>query len=136
MGKETGRRSGWVWTKASSGKIPDRVQTALRMRLERYAAAQYAGRCREVLVRFRGRYAYVDAYPVKEDLPPGIGVGETDRIKSAPIHLFRLGYLGNAERWEFAFYKYSTETYQPSLTIACSFVGTPEEAFDTGAVYL
>lgn len=87
-------------------------------------------------MRFRGRYAYVDAYPVKEDLLPGASAEEIGRIKSPPIHLFRLGYLGNIDQWEFAFYKYSTETYQPSFTIAGSFVGTPEEAFDTGAVYL
>lgn len=133
-GKEMGRL-GWIRVRASAGKIPERVQVTLRQRLERHAATHYIGRCREVLVRFRGRYAYVDAFPEKEDLLSK-AAEEIGRIKSTPIHLFRLGYLGDSERWEFAFYKYSTESYQPSFTIACSFEGTPEEAFDTGAVYL
>jgi len=130
-----GQKLGWTRGRSSGGKIPERVQAALRQRLERHAAAQYAGRCREVLVRFRGLYAYVDAFPVKEDHRPGASAGEIQRIKTTPIHLCRLGYLGNPERWTFAFYKYSTEGYEPSITIAGSFEATPEEAFDTGAVY-
>ena len=136
MGKMPGLRGGWIRGRVSGGKIPERVQAALRQRLEHHAAERYAGRCREVLVRFRGQYAYVDAFTAKEDVPSGANAEKVERIRATPIHLCRLGYLGNPERWSFAFYKYSTERYEPSLTRACSFEATPEEAFDTGAVYL
>ena len=69
-----------------------------------------------------GRCAYVDALPVLD--------GEPDE---APIHLCRLGYLGQAERWQFAFYKYSGDSYEPSCLPSGSFTGSPEEAFDCAA---
>ena len=137
MAKTPLRKSKGTWVRSSSGKIPECAQAALRQRLALHAATpQYAGRCREVVVRFRGLYAYVDAFPVKDDIPPDASAEEIERIKATPIRLFRLGYVGDPNRWAFAFFKYSTESYEPSLAMSCSFQATPEEAFDTGAVYL
>jgi len=34
---------------------------------------------------------------------------ERAQIEATPTHLCRLGYLGSAHRWEFAFFKFSDE---------------------------
>jgi hypothetical protein len=52
-----------------------------------------------------------------------------------PTHLCRLRHFG-PERWSVAFYKYSDECYEPSFLESGQMVGTPEEGFDVGAVYL
>ncbi|HUU30403.1 MAG TPA: hypothetical protein VM123_21580 [archaeon] len=53
-----------------------------------------------------------------------------------PTHLCRLRYHGNEDSWAMAFYKYSDEKYEPSFFNNGTFHGTPEEAFETSAVYL
>ena len=104
---------------AKTRSIPPATQWSLQARLERHAATEWKGRCRSVVVRFRGAFAYVDALRDEDD--------------ATPLHLCRLGYLGNPNRWEFAFYAYSSEKYEPSLTLSGEFTATPEEAFDTAA---
>ncbi len=54
-------------------------------------------------------------------------------IDATPTHLCRLGFLGNMDRWAFAFYKYSDEKYELSVGPSGSFEVTPEEAFDCAA---
>lgn len=112
------------------GAISGQTQDVLRRRLERHVAEQYPGRCARIIVRFRGPFAYVDA------LEPAafrrLGVVSPDQDDG--IHLFRLRYLGHPDRWQFAFYKYSDETYEPSVGFTGSFVVTPEEAFDCAAL--
>ncbi len=39
-------------------------------------------------------------------------------------------------RWSMAFYTYGLEKYEPRFLNNGSFQGTPEEAFETSAVYL
>ncbi len=46
---------------ARQGSIP---QTALQARLENHVLAQWRDRCRQVVVRFRGRPACVKAFPL------------------------------------------------------------------------
>lgn len=50
------------------------------------------------------------------------------------MHLCRLEYLGRADEWGFAFYKYSDEKYERSVTLSGSFTGTPEECLDCSAM--
>jgi hypothetical protein len=53
-----------------------------------------------------------------------------------PVHLCRLRYFGNDE-WGFAFFTYSNEKYELSVSPNGPFSRTPEEAFLTSArVYL
>jgi hypothetical protein len=52
------------------------------------------------------------------------------------VHLCRLRYFGDEESWSMAFYTYSNEKYEPSFFNNGTFRGTPEEAFETSAVYL
>ena len=117
--------------------IPQAAQEALRARLERHVRTHWSQRCREVVVRFRGTFAYVDAFPLHHQFMPGTTPDQQAQIEATPTHLCRLGYLGRADLWTFAFFKYSDEKYEPSFLPSGASVGTPEEAFDCAAqVYL
>lgn len=117
--------------------IPPTAQAALRARLDRHVRTHWKDRCREVVIRFRGAFAYVDAFPLHRQFMPGTTAEEQARIEATPTHLCRLGYLGRADLWAFAFFKCSDGKYEPSFLPSGSFVGTPEEAFDcSGHVYL
>lgn len=59
-----------------------------------------------------------------------------ERLRNTPIHLCRLRYFGDENRWTLAFYTYSQEKYEPSVFNSGSFDGTPEEAFEICAVFL
>lgn len=125
----------WVW--APKGPIPGDVQEALRTRLEAHVRRKWRDRCREIIIRFRGAFAYVDAFPRKQWYMPGTTAEQKARIDATPIHLCRLGYLGQPDLWQYAFYKYSDEKYALSVVASGSFEATPEQAFDTAAgVYL
>jgi hypothetical protein len=86
-----------------------------------------------VLIRFRGAFAYVDALPLSRE-------PRTQRRanrEETPVRLCRLGYLGDNNRWQYAFFKYIDMKYALSLVASGSFEATPEEAFDCSArVYL
>ncbi|MFI5341003.1 MAG: hypothetical protein ACHQ7N_14345 [Candidatus Methylomirabilales bacterium] len=113
------------------------MQATLRARLEQHVRTHWSERCREVVVRFRGAFAYIDAFPFQQQFMPGTTPEERARIEATPTRLCRLGYLGRADLWAFAFFKYSDEKYEPSFLPSGMFVGTPEEAFDCSAqVYL
>jgi hypothetical protein len=86
-------------------------------------------KCRAVLIRFRGAYAYVDALPADRKTR---SVRRTD-LKEIPVRLCRLGYLTDHDQWQYAFYMYSDEKYAPSLVASGSFEATPEQAFDCSA---
>ena len=133
----------WVFDPHSGGvKIPPLKQAEVRARLERYAAAHYAGRYARLDIRFRGALCYLDAY--QEPSPPSPGTlkqtGETkeqymDRLRSYPTHLGRLRYFGG-DRWSYCFYTYSNEKYEPTVFHSGDWFGMPEEALDIGATYL
>lgn len=53
-----------------------------------------------------------------------------------PLHLCRLRYFRDEEAWSLAFYTYSHEKYEPCLFGNGSWHGTPEEAFEIGAMHL
>ena len=59
-----------------------------------------------------------------------------ERGRTLPLHLCRLRYFGNENAWSMAFYTYSNEKYEPCVFNTGSLHGTPEEAFETGAIYL
>jgi hypothetical protein len=109
----------------------------LRAGLARHVQAHWKDQCREVVVRFRAAFAYVDAFPLHHHFMPGTTPEERAQIEATPTRLCRLGYLGRADLWAFAFFKYSDEKYEPSFLPSGAPVGTPEEAFDCAAnVYL
>ena len=117
--------------------IPGHVRLTVRERLERHASDKWDEHCRAIDVRFRGSFAYVDALQRNGWHLPGTPQETQDLIDATPTRLCRLRYLGSPDRWEFAFYKYSHEIYEPSFLPSGAFEGTPEEAFDCAAgVYL
>ena len=112
----------WYYDPHSGGKkIPAAVQQRTRERILAHAAKQYAGQYERLDIRFRGAFCYVDAYKDGSEFP---------------IHLVRLRFNGDEERWTVAFFTYSHEQYEPTFFADGNDRGTPEAAFDIGAVYL
>jgi hypothetical protein len=134
----------WVKDPHSGGvKIPERIKGAVKKRILDYAEKHYAGRYTRIDVHFKGYFCYIDAYTepfVPEDYDPSL-YNETreeriKRLRNTPIHLCRLRYKGDEEKWTMAFYTYSHEKYEPTVFDNGDFYGTLEEAFQTSAVYL
>jgi hypothetical protein len=103
-------------------------QAALRRRLEKHAQATGTSASVDIVVGFRGRFAYVGyvarrKQPGRRDVP----------CDEAPMPLFRLGSTGDPHRWLFALFTYSHEDYEPCLGASGSFTATPEQAFDCAA---
>lgn len=112
----------WVYNPHAGGtKISPRVQEQTRTRILAHAAKHYAGKYDRIDVRFRGALCYVDAYC---------------NSSGEPIHLVRLRYFSGRDAWTLAFYTYSHEKYEPCMFPDGTLHGTPEDAFDIGAVYL
>jgi hypothetical protein len=113
----------WVYNPHVGGRtIPPAVRERTERRIRAHAAARYAGAFRKLDIRFRGALCYIDAW--------------VDDHVTGPLHLCRLRFLGNEERWSMAFYTYSHERYEPCTFPNGAFQGTPEDAFDVAAVYL
>ena len=133
----------WVFDPHSGGKkIPPAVKKETVQRVEDYAAKHYAGTYTRLDFRFRGAFCYIDAYTEPEEPPPKLlkALGETreqflERLRNIPWHLCRIRYF-DKDRWSMAFYTYSHEKYEPCDFDTGKHFGTPEEAFETAAVYL
>ncbi len=136
--------SPWVREPDSGGvKIPKLVQARIKQRILKYAEAHYSGKYTRLDIRFRSQFCYIDAYKepyIAPDFPPA-NFPESredyiERLRNTPIHLCRLRYFGDEEGWSFAFYTYSNEKYELCVFNNGSFYGTPEEAFESSALYL
>lgn len=134
----------WVYDPHSGGtKIPQAVRERTQTRILAYAEKHYSGKYTRIDVRFHGQLCYIDAY-TEPYAPPDFDasvLGKSreeyiERLRNVPIHLCRLRYFGDEDRWSMAFYTYSHEKYEPCVFDNGSFHGTPEEAFETSAVYL
>jgi len=133
----------WVYSPHTGGKrIPPAIQERTQRRILEYAQQHHAGKFIRIDVRFRGALCYIDAY-TEPDVPRAMKppTGETrkewlDRLRNTPIHLCRIRYFGDEERWSFAWYTYAHERYEPSFLITGKDQGTPEEAFETSAFAL
>ncbi len=137
------RGGSWGIDPHSGGvKITESVRRDTLAKLERHAAAKYAGRYTRLGIRFRGPLCYIDAYVEPEEPSSELlaCTGETrqqflERVRAYPLHLCRLRHF-STDRWSLAFFAYSSESYKPCMFSNGTFFGTPEEAFDVGAVYL
>ena len=113
----------WVYNPHVGGvKIRPAVRLRTERRIRAYAQAHYYGKFTRLDIRFRGALCYIDAY--------------TEPRQVVPLHLCRLRYFGDEEAWTMAFYTYSHEKYEPCVFGNGTFQGTPEEAFEIGAIYL
>lgn len=136
-------RKHWVFSPHSGGSlIPPGLQQATRARILAYAHAHYTGRFREIEVRFRGALCYIDASVEPEPAGPNGSRRATGKQATPPrepdpvMHLCRLRYFSGRGLWTVAFYSYSHERYEPTFFPSGEIHGTPEEAFDLGAIYL
>lgn len=136
-------RKYWVLSPHSGGsQIPPALQEATRARILAHAHAHYAGRFREIEVRFRGALCYIDVSLEPEPAGPKASRRATrkratpPREADPPMHLCRLRYFSGRGLWTVAFYTYSHERYEPTFFPSGGIHGTPEEAFDLGAIYL
>ncbi len=131
----------WVYNPHRGGKtIPEGVRHHTEQRIRVFAAAHFAGRYRELIVRFHGHFCYMDALVDSETLPadwrepsdetPGENQAH---LTDSTVHLCRLRFNGDPERWSFAFYSYASERYEPSVFLTGADHGKPEEAFDLSA---
>jgi hypothetical protein len=119
------------------------VRERTEQRILAYAEAHHAGKFTRLGIWFRGALCYIDAYlePAKPSAALLRITKETreeyyERMRSAPLHLCRLRYFGRDDAWSMAFYTYSRERYQPCAFDHGGLTGTPEQAFEIGAVYL
>jgi hypothetical protein len=133
----------WVMDPHSGGKkIPEAEKPVIQRRILAYAEEHYAGKFRSIDIRFKGAFCYIDAYeePYVDPKQAFTNTGETpeqyiERLRSIPTHLCRLRYFG-LERWNVAFYTYSHEQYERSFFNTGKWIGTLEEGFEVGAIYL
>ena len=103
---------------SKTGAVPESVRTEIVKRLRCHALARWPKA--KIEVSWRGRFAYVGA------------VTST----GSDVKLCRLGYTGSTEVWEFAFSKYSSESYGMCFLPSGSFAGSPEECLDCAGIYL
>jgi hypothetical protein len=134
-------RRQWVFDPDSGGtRIPEAVKRRTEERIRRYAEQHFAGRYTRLEIRFRGQFCYIDAYVEPEVSPnwpppdwPETREEMVERLRKTPVHVCRLRYFGDEERWGFAFYTYSSERYQLSVFPSGEFLGPPEDAFQVSA---
>ena len=135
----------WVFSPDRGGRrIPEAVQLRTAQRIRRYAERHFAGRYAKLAIRFRGQFCYIDAYTEPDPqgaktLPPDWPETREqylERLRNTPVHLCRLRYFGDQERWGFAFYTYSNDRYEVSVFPSGEFLGPPEDAFSVSAVHL
>ncbi|MGH7870355.1 MAG: hypothetical protein ACREP9_22605 [Candidatus Dormibacteraceae bacterium] len=89
-------------------------------RLEKHVRLNWP-QCDKLVLRSRGPFVYVLA-------------GTREDPQAEPW--CRLRPLGSEDAWEFAYFTYSTEKYEPSFLPNGSPAGTPEECFDCAAAVL
>jgi hypothetical protein len=134
----------WMRDPNSGGvKIKPEVQERITKRILRHAEKNYAGKYLRLGIRYKGAFCYIDAFvePPKPSPQMLKNRGETlekyyERMRNFPLHLCRLRYFGDDDKWSLAFYTYSHEAYQLCVFHSGNFYGTPEEGFDVGATYL
>ena len=94
-------------------KIPESTKGSLEQKLRARQRERWP-QLREIRVRYRGEFAYVDAVMPDGEVNP----------------LFRLRYGGYASVFGFAIYLWSKEGYEDSILPNGSFEATPQEALD------
>ena len=102
----------WVYDPHSGGvKIPTAVKQSVERRVRSYAEAHYGGKFTRLELRFRGMFCYIDAYTEPTEPPASLllALKETreqyiQRCRNVPLHLCRLRFFGDEDRWSMAFY--------------------------------
>ena len=117
-------RKYWIYDPHSGGqKIPSDVQKQITERIMTHARSIRPDYADNLIIRFKNQFCYIDCSTEVSG-------------KTAVMHLCRIRYSGKLDEWSLAFYTYSHEKYEPCLFSSGEWLGTPEEAFEIGAVYL
>ena len=136
------RQRQWAFSPNSGGApIPEPVRRRTEARLAQYADEYFADCYTRLAIRFRAQFCYVDAYTEPGDpgptWPPADGPETRDqyleRLRNTPLHLCRLRYFGDEERWGFGFFTYSGQRYELAFFPSGEYFGSPEEAFEVCA---
>lgn len=122
-----------TWLRAPKGPVPESIREALRDRLLRHVSRRWKDRIGKVLIRFHGAYVYIAALERPKGDPRAPQIVRYTEPNEIPVELCRLGYLGNLEDWEYAFFKYPDRRYAPSIVASGRFTATPEQCFDSSA---
>jgi hypothetical protein len=93
--------------------IPDSARRTLAHNLDQRRQERWPA-LTELTIRYRGSFAYVAGSTTDDDTMP----------------LFRLRYVGSSQRWGFAIYLASKDSYENSMLPHGSFTGTPQQALD------
>ena len=130
----------WIFDPEHGGTtIPAEKRVLVAERIEKYAQKHYAGKFTNLNIRFRGALCYIDAYTAPPQLLDKRATKAEQRlVPTGPpelIHLCRLRHF-SLDRWSLAFFSYSDERYHSCAFNDGKIFGTPEGAFDVGAVYL
>jgi hypothetical protein len=118
--------------------ISDAIGRRIEDRLRQFAHERFPGRFRDLGVWFRGQFCYVDLFRDPGPSPEGWSPEDSDetreqyrdRLAASPIHLCRLRYFGNPDRWSFTLYNYATEDYEPATFSSGEAAGLPEDALE------
>jgi hypothetical protein len=120
--------------------ISDAIGRRTEERVREFAHARFEGRFRELGVWFRGQFCYLDLYRDPGPYLAGWAAAADesdesreqyrDRLAATPVHLLRLRYFGNPDRWSFAVYDYAIEDYEPATFPSGEAAGPPEEALE------
>ena len=117
-------RKYWVYDPHVGGqKIPLDIQKQTYERIMAHAHKIRPKQADSLRIHFKSHFCYIDFL-------------EEVSGRMAPMQLCRLRYLGKPDEWSMAFFTYSNEKYEPCLFASGKWLGTPEEAFEIGAVYL
>jgi hypothetical protein len=118
--------------------ISDAIAHRTEERLRLFADERFSGRFRDIGVWFRGAFCYLDLYRDPGPSPEGWSAEASDetreqyrdRLSETAIHLCRLRYFGNPDRWSFALYNLTTSDYEPASFPSGEAAGEPEEALE------
>jgi hypothetical protein len=118
--------------------ISDAISRRIEDRVRRFAQDRFPGRFRDVGVWFRGQFCYVDVYRDPGPNPAGWSPEDSDetreqyrdRLSETPMHVMRLRYFGNPDRWSFALFNDATEEYEPATFPSGEAAGRPEDALE------
>lgn len=101
-------------------KIPLDQQINILTQAQAYALTRPWNAEYQLLLRFKGKYCYLDGKHVKEENPFPLG---------------RITYF-EKNMWALAFFTYSNLKYEPSLYRSGNWFGTLEEAISICELYL
>lgn len=118
--------------------VPDTVRAATRAAIIDHGGHHFADR--EISVRFKAQFCYVDGSLEPVHALPASATGESgaesaeqrESAESELTPLCRLRFF-SPDRWSLAIYSYAHETYDPSVFATGEFFGPACDGFDLAA---